>query len=81
MNECPASSSWQDFFFKGGCGRAGVAEVDLERPVPDDSLVGTLGICARRGSPRPVRPGGAPRRSNMGREQPLVGQRLEPAFA
>lgn len=41
--QCPASSSWQDFFLsKGGDGRAGSAEVDLEGPVPGD--LGGLGI-------------------------------------
>lgn len=77
---CPASSSWQDFFlFKGGDGRAGSAEVDLEGPVPGDSLVRALSVVLDA-----VVLSSFDQRQRVGNlveEQPFVLQRAEPAFA
>lgn len=77
---CPASSSWQDFFlFKGGDGRAGSPEVDLEGPVPGDRLVRALGVVLDAVVFRSFDQG--QRVGDLVEEQAFVLQRAEPAFA
>ena len=78
--ECPASSSWQDFFcFKGGGGGVGQAEVHLQWPVPGDRLMRALGVVLDSVVLGPLDERQGVR--DLVEEQSLVLQRPEPAFA
>jgi hypothetical protein len=77
---CPASSSWQDFFyFKGGDGGVGQAQVHLQWPVPGDRFVGALGVVLDSVVLGPLDQG--QRVGDLVEEQPLVLQCPEPPFA
>ena len=80
LSKCPASSSWQGFFsFEVGDGGVGQAEVHVHRPVPGDRFVRADGVVLG-----PVVLGPLDERQGVGdliKEQSLVLQRPEPAFA
>ena len=77
---CPASTSWQDFFsVEVGGGGVGLAQVDLQGPVPGDRLVGSCGVLVEA-----VVVGAFDELEGVGdlvEEEPLVLQRAEAAFA
>src|SRR5699024_12404357 len=78
--ECPASSSWQEFFsFEVGDGGIGQSQVHLRGPVPRDCLVGSGIVVLQAVFLRALSQGQGV--GNVIEEEPLVLQRAEAAFA